>query len=127
MIFRFTVSIEGLGARDVAADSAEALSEAFERKHPEVGAAIGASLSEGLLEATYSVSAFSFRRAARKATKIFLDAAIDSGLQPSPTKGIDVEIDLERSSRRRLKLPGRSRRRGDRDSWSMPRPVPSGF
>jgi hypothetical protein len=84
--FRFTVSIEGLGARDVAADNAEALSEAFERKHPEVGAAIGASLKEGLLEAIYSVSAFSFRGAVRKGTRIFIDAATDSGLQPPPQR-----------------------------------------
>jgi hypothetical protein len=125
MIFRFTVSIEDLGARDVAADNAEALSEAFERRRPEAGAAIGASLEEGLLEATFSVSAFSIGRAVRKAQEIFLDAAIDSALEPSPIKSIDFEIDLER--RRRLRLPRRSRRSGGDSSWSMPRFAHSAF
>lgn len=126
MIFRFTVSIEGLGARDVAADNAEALSEAFEREHPEVGAAVGASLNEDLLEATFSVSAFSIGRAARKAHKIFLESAIESGLEPSPIKSVDFEIDLERRPLRRRRRGGPRRHDGD-NSWSMPRFAHSAF
>lgn len=119
MNFRFTVSIEGLGARDIAADNAEALSEAFERKHPEVGAAVGAALSEDLLEVTFFVSAFSFSRAVRKARKIFVDSAIESGLKPSPVKSFEVEVDLGGHSPRRLRR--RSRRHDGDSSWSMPR------
>jgi hypothetical protein len=58
-----------LGARDVAADNAEVLVEAFERRHPEVEAAVGAALDEGLLEATFSVSAFTLGRAVERRTR----------------------------------------------------------
>lgn len=125
MNFRFTVSIEGLGARDIAADNAEALSEAFGRRHPEVGAAVGACLSEDLLEVTFSVSAFSFSRAVRKAQKIFVDTAIESGLKPSPVKSFEVEVDLGRHSPRRIRR--RSRRDDGDSSWSMPRFAHSAF
>ena len=93
------MSVEELGAREVAADNAEALAEAFERMHPEVGAAVGASMDERLLEATFSVCAFSLGRAARKAHKIFVDSAVDSGLEPSDVKSVEVEIDLEGARR----------------------------
>jgi len=113
MNFRFTVSIEGLGAADVAADNAEALCEAFERKHPEAGAAVGASLDERALEATFSVSAFSIGRATRKARRIFIDSAIESGIKPSPVKSVDVEIDV-RAARS-------GRRWGRSNSWRLRR------
>jgi hypothetical protein len=122
---RFTVSVEGLGARDVVADNAEALAEAFERRHPEVGAAVGASLTESVLEATFSVSALTFGRAARKAHRIFIDCAIESGLEPSPIKSVDVEIDLGPAPlQRRLRLSRYPRSEG---SWRMPRFVHSAF
>jgi len=115
---RFTVSVEELGARDVVADNAEALVEAFERMHPEVGAAVGASLNDGVLEVTFSVSALTLGRAARKANKIFIDSAVESGLKPAPIKGIEVEVDLGPTPlQRRLRL--RRHRRSD-GSWQMP-------
>jgi hypothetical protein len=122
---RFTVSVEEMGARDVVADNAEALAEAFERRHPEAGAAVGASLNEGMLEATFSVSALTLGRAARKAHKVFIDSAIDSGLTPSPIKSVEVEIDLGPSPlQRRLRL--RRYRRSD-GPWRMPKFVHSVF
>jgi hypothetical protein len=119
---RFTVSVEELGARDVAADNAEALAEAFERRHPEVGAAVGASLNEGVLEATFSVSALTFGRAARKAHRIFIGSATEADLEPSPIKSVDVEIDLGPTPLKRLR-PHRS----SDGSWRMPRFVHSVF
>ena len=125
MNFRFTVSVEELGARDVAADNAVALGEALERMYPEVGAAVGASMEEGLLEATFCVSALSIRRATRKAHRIFIDSAIEAELEPSPVRSVEVEIDLDSTpAQRRLRLPRRRRSNG---AWRMPRFVHSAF
>jgi hypothetical protein len=118
MDFRFTISIEGLGAVEVAEDSAEAMLDAFERTHPEVGASVGANLEAGLLEVAFCASGHSLNDAADNAGKIFIEAALASELQPAPVVGLEVEADL--AERPRPKLPLLKRRRGA-DAWTMPR------
>jgi hypothetical protein len=119
MNFRFTISIEGLGARDVAEDNAEALSDAFERTHPEAGGAVGANLEDAILEVTFCTSGLSVNEATERAGRIFVDAAIASGLTPSPLVGFEIEADLSQPPRR---IPLRKRRP---DSWRIPEMVHS--
>jgi hypothetical protein len=122
MDFRFTISIEGLGAPEVAEDSAEAMLDAFERTHPEASAAVGANLADGLLEVAFCARGHSLDDAADNAGKIFIEAALASELQPSPIVGLEVEADL--AERARPKLPLLKRRRGA-EAWAMPRLVHS--
>lgn len=117
MDFRFTISIESLGAREVAEDNAEAMLDAFERTHPEAGAAVGADLEAGLLEVTFCAGGRSLDDAADNAGKIFIESAVASGLKPSPLVGLEVEADLTEHSR--PKLPLLKRRRGA-EAWTMP-------
>lgn len=91
MDFRFTISVEEHGARGVAEDNVVALLDAFEESHPEVGAAVGADLDAGLLEATFCASGRSLDDASGKARRIFLDAAAASGLEPVRLAGFEVE------------------------------------
>lgn len=87
MEFTFTVSIEGLGARSNAEENGFALLEAFEKVHPEVGAAVGANLVAGVLEATFSVSARAQDDAAEAARQVFAGVIAASGLKPvSPAR-----------------------------------------
>jgi hypothetical protein len=117
MDFRFTFSIESLGAREVAEDNAEAMLDAFERTHPEVGAAVGANLEDGVLEVSFCASGASLNDAADNAGRIFLEGAMASHLKPSPLIGLEVEADL--TERSRPKLPLLKRRRGA-EAWTMP-------
>lgn len=94
MDFRFTISIEGHGARDVAECNSLTLLGAFEEVHPEVGAAVGADLDSGLLEATFCATGHSLDEATEKARRIFSDAAAASGLGPVDFAGFAVEADL---------------------------------
>lgn len=55
--------------------------------------------------------------AANNAEKIFVDAAIASGLKPAPLVGLEVEADL--TEQPRPKLPLLRRRRGA-EAWTMP-------
>lgn len=116
MDFRFTISIEGHGARDVAEDNSMALLEAFEETHPEVGAAVGADLETGVLEVTFCASGRSLDDAAEKASNIFVEAAIASGLEPANLTGFEVEADL---TQRRRAVPLVRRRRGA-EAWTPP-------
>lgn len=118
MDFRFTITIEDLGARAIAEESAEAMLDAFERTHPEAGAAVGANLEADLLEVTFCASGRSLDDAADNAGKIFVEAAVASGLKPSPLAGLEVEADF--TQRPRPKLPLLKRRRGA-EAWAMPR------
>lgn len=120
MDFRFTISIENLGAREVAEESAEAMLDAFERTHPGAAAAVGADLEAGLLEVSFCASGRSLDDAASKARKIFLETAVASDLKPSPLVGLEVEADLTRTQPSRPKLPLSRRRRGA-DAWMMPK------
>ena len=117
MEFRFTISIEGHGARDVAADNALALMDAFVRSHPEVSAAIGADLEKGLLEATFCASGPSLDDAAEAASRIFVDAAVASRLEPASLVGFEVEADL---ADRPSAIPALRHRRGG-GAWTMPK------
>jgi len=117
MDFRFTFSIESLGAPEVAEGSAEAMLDAFERTHPEAGAAVGANLETGVLEVSFCANGRSLDDAVESAGRAFIEAALESGLQPSPVIGLEVEADLTERSRPRLPLL--KRRRGA-DAWTMP-------
>lgn len=120
MDFRFTIAIEELGRIDDAEANAEALLEGFMQTHPEAGAAVGANVKEGQLQATFCASGPSLDVAAKAAGKIFVEAAIASQLPPSPLAGFEVEADLNRLAERRSRLlPLRRRRRGA-DAWSLP-------
>jgi hypothetical protein len=55
--YRITVTMTEHGRPDVAEGNAEALLTAFEKTHPEVGAAVGADLEQGTLEVTFSIDA----------------------------------------------------------------------
>lgn len=94
MDFRFTISIEGHGARDVAEGNSLALLSAFEELLPEAAAAVGADLDAGLLEATFCVSGRSLDEATAKARQVFFDAVAASGLKPVDFAGFTVEADL---------------------------------
>lgn len=94
MDFRFTISVEKHGARGVAEDNSLALLGALEEAHPEIGAAVGADLDAGLLEATFCATGRSLDEATEKARRIFLDAAAASGLEPVDFAGFAVEADL---------------------------------
>lgn len=120
MDFRFTISIEKLGARKDAEDNAEALLNAFEHTHPEAAAAVGANLEAELLEVTFCASGKSLSDAAEKAGRIFVDAAIQSDLEPSPLVSFEVEADL--TERPSPALPRIKRRRGA-EAWTMPKLV----
>lgn len=115
MEYRFTILIEALGAPDIAADSAEAMIDAFERKEPKAGAAVGANLRESTLEVTFSVDAGSLDAAWAEANRVFLSAAVASDLEPAPIIGVDFEPVFPRPS----KTPLRPRRRGA-DAWNLP-------
>lgn len=117
MDFRFTFSIENLGAREVAEGNAETMLDAFERTHPEAGPAVGANLEAGVLEVSFCAQGSSLKDAAESAWEIFLEGAIASGLQPSPLIGLEVEADL--TERSRPKRPLLKRRRGA-EAWTMP-------
>jgi len=118
MDYRFTIAIEGYGARDVAEDNAEALLDAFVRTHPEVGAAVGANLERGELEVTFCAGGKSIEAAADKAGEIFVEAALASKLKPRDLVRFDIEIDM--SPRHSPSLPLVRRRRGA-DAWSLPK------
>jgi hypothetical protein len=124
MDFRFTISIEGHGARDVAEENAESLLDAFERTHPDAGAAVGADLETGVLEVTFCATGESLDDAAEKAGMIFVDAAMESILTPAPLVGFEVEVDLTQMQappqRPRHTFPLVRRRRGA-EAWTMPK------
>lgn len=90
MEFVFTVSIKGLGARDVAEENSFALLDAFVDTHPEAGAAVGADLAAGRLEVTFGATGRSFDEAAAKARRIFDAAASASGLDPIVVVGFEL-------------------------------------
>lgn len=94
MEFTFTFSIEGLGARSVAEKNAAALLDAFEKVHPEVGAAVGANLVAGVLEATFSVSGRTLDDAADAARQVFAGVIDASGLKPVSPARFELETDL---------------------------------
>jgi len=94
MEFTFTASIEGLGARSIAEENAIALLDAFEKVHPEVGAAVGAKLTAGVLEATFSVGGRSLDDAAEAARQLFAEVMEVSGLQPINPARFELEADL---------------------------------
>jgi hypothetical protein len=119
MNFRFTFSIEGLGAREAAEDNAEALLDAFERTHPEVSASVGANLEDSILEVSFCADGNSLNDAAGRAGAIFVEAAVESGLQPSPLVGLEVEADLREPAHSHA-IPRLKRRRGA-DSWQVPK------
>lgn len=118
MEYRFTFSIHGLGRADVAEANAEALLDAFARTAPQAGGAVGADLEAGLLEATFCVAADELNAAAKRAAEIFVQAAIASGLPPSPLAGLDIQPMLPEPRRPRLPLAGRRRRA--EAGWSVP-------
>lgn len=118
MVFRFTIAIEGHGARDVAEGNASALLDAFEQTHPEAGAAVGANLNRSELEVTFCAGGGTIDAAAEKAGRIFVDAALRSGLEPRDLVRFDIEVDLPQ--RRPRSIPLRKRRRGA-DTWSLPK------
>jgi len=94
MEFTFTASIEGLGARSIAEENAFALLEAFEKVHPEVGAAVGANLVAGVLEATFSVSGRALDDAAEAARQVFAGVIDASGLKPVNPARFELEAEL---------------------------------
>jgi hypothetical protein len=98
MDFRFTISVEKHGARDVAENNSLALLGALEEVHPEAGAAVGADLDAGFLEATFCANGRSLDEATEKARRIFLEAATASGLGPVDFAGFVVEADLTRQA-----------------------------
>ncbi len=81
MDFLFEISAEGRGVGDVIEMDAMRLLEAFEENHPEVGAAVGADLRAGVLEATFSAKGKSLHEASQSARQMFLEVAGASGLQ----------------------------------------------
>jgi hypothetical protein len=93
MDFIFTVSIKGLGIRDVAEENAMALLDAFEKVHPEAGPAVGADLVTGRLEVTFSAAAPSYEGATAKAQQIFDDAASTSRLDPIEVVGFELDAE----------------------------------
>lgn len=117
MDFRFNIAIEAHGARGVAEDNAEALLDAFERTHPEVGAAVGANLEREELEVTFCAGGRSIDDAAKRAGGIFIDAAMASGLEPRDLARFDIEVEVPE---RLHSIPLVRRRRGA-DAWSLPK------
>lgn len=55
--YRLTITIRKLGRRDVAEENMERLLDAFEDRHPEVGAVIGSNYHLHRLDATFSIDA----------------------------------------------------------------------
>jgi len=90
----FTVSIKGLGARDVAEKNMVALHDAFEDIHPEAGPAVGANLVTGRLEVTFSATGHSHGDAVARARQIFDAAASASGLGPIEVVSFELETEL---------------------------------
>ena len=93
MEFTFTVSIEGLGARSIAEENGFALLDAFETVHPEVGAAVGANLVAGVLEATFSVIGRALGDATEAARQVFADVIDASGLKPVSPARFELETE----------------------------------
>lgn len=81
MDFLFEVSAEGCGVGDVVEMDAMRLLEAFEENYPEAGAAVGADLRAGILEATFSARGKSLHEASENARQMFLKVAGASGLK----------------------------------------------
>jgi len=82
MDFLFEISADGCGVGDVVEMDAMRLLEAFEENYPDAGAAVGADLRAGVLEATFSASGKSLHEASESARRMFLRAAGASGLKP---------------------------------------------
>lgn len=98
MEFTFTVSVEGLGARRIAEENGIALLKAFEKVHSEVGAAVGANLVAGILEATFSVSGRALDDAVEAARQVFADVIDVSGLKPVTPARFELESGLSEQS-----------------------------
>lgn len=93
MDFLFEISAEGHGVGDVAELDAMRLLEAFEENYPEAGAAVGADLRAGILEATFSARGKSLHEASESARQMFLKVAGASGLSSVKLIGFTGRIE----------------------------------
>jgi hypothetical protein len=94
MEFDFTVFIDKLGTRNVVEGNSMALLDAFAETHPEAGAAVGADLVAGALEAAFCASGSSLDEAEQAARQILADVIAASGLRPPGEIRLQVETEL---------------------------------
>ena len=86
--FRLHITMEGYGSDE---DAAIALLNAFEREHPEVGAAISQNSADDTITATFSFSATNEHHAYDLGVMIWAEAGVASGLEPHDVVRTEIE------------------------------------